>query len=123
MARKRRRQMGNVGVVAQRYQLTLFGNHQKLELQSWQPETERTARTPFTWQGETWYRMKLDVSTTSDGAVVARGKVWPREEAEPAEWHVERRDEHPKLQGSPGFYADAQPEEVFLDNIEVRANQ
>ena len=121
MARKRRRQMGNVGVVAQRYQLTLFGNHQKLELQSWQPETERTARVPFTWQGESWYRMKLDVSTTSDGEVVARGKVWPRGEAEPSEWHVERRDEYPNLQGSPGIYADAQPEEIFLDNIAVRA--
>jgi outer membrane protein assembly factor BamB len=123
MATKRRRQMGNVGVVAQRYQLMLFGNHQKLELQSWQPETERTAKTPFTWEGETWYRMKLDVSRTSDGTIVARGKVWPRGETEPSEWHVERRDEHPNLQGSPGFYADAQPEEVFLDNIEVRANQ
>ena len=122
MATKRRRQMGNVGVVAQRYQLMLFGNHQKLELQSWQPETERTAKTPFAWDGETWYRMKLDVSRTSDGAVLARGKVWPRGETEPSEWHVERRDEHPNLQGSPGIYADAQPEEVFLDNIEVRAN-
>ena len=122
MATKRRRQMGNVGVVAQRYQLMLFGNHQKLELQSWQPEIERTAKTPFTWEGETWYRMKLDVSRTSDGAIVARGKVWPRGETEPSEWHVERRDEHPNLQGSPGIYADAQPEEVFLDNIEVRAN-
>ncbi len=122
MATKRRRQMGNVGVVAQRYQLMLFGNHQKLELQSWQPETERTAKTPFTWEGETWYRMKLDVSTTSEGEVVARGKVWPRGETEPSEWHVERRDQHPNLQGSPGIYADARPEEVFLDNIEVRAN-
>ena len=43
--RPRRRQMGVVGVVAQRYQLALLGSHQRLELQSWQPETERTAKT------------------------------------------------------------------------------
>jgi hypothetical protein len=35
---------------------------------------------------------------------------------------VERRDTHPNLEGSPGIYADAQPVEVFFDNLEVRAN-
>ena len=37
-AMERRRQMGDVGIVAQRYELVLFGNHQRLELQPWQPE-------------------------------------------------------------------------------------
>ena len=39
---ERRRQLGDVGIVAQRYELVLFGSHQRLELQPWQPETERT---------------------------------------------------------------------------------
>ena len=30
--------MSDVGIVAQRYELVLFGNHQRLELQPWQPE-------------------------------------------------------------------------------------
>jgi hypothetical protein len=52
--------------------------------------------------------------------VVARGKVWPRGETEPDEWMVERRDSLPNLNGSVGLYADAQPVEVFFDNLEVR---
>ena len=43
-AMERRRQMGDVGIVAQRYELVLFGNHQRLELQPWQPETQRTVQ-------------------------------------------------------------------------------
>ena len=39
-----RRQMGDVGIVAQRYELVLFGNHQRLELQPWQPEVQRTVK-------------------------------------------------------------------------------
>ena len=31
----------NTGIVAQRYELVLFGNHQRLELQPWQPETPK----------------------------------------------------------------------------------
>ena len=41
---ERRRQMSDVGIVAQRYELVLFGNHQRVELQPWQPETQRTVR-------------------------------------------------------------------------------
>ena len=67
--------------------------------------------------------MKLEVATLDDGSVRARGKVWPRGEVEPSEWHVERRDESPNLQGSPGIFADALPTEVFIDNLEVWANE
>ena len=123
MASERRRQMGDVGVLAQRYQLTLMGSHQRLELQSWQPETERTARVPYEWNKDTWYSMKLEVSSSPDGSVLARGKVWQRGEPEPETWTVERRDENPNLNGSPGFFADANPVEVYIDNLEVRANQ
>jgi hypothetical protein len=35
--------MGDGGVVAQRYQLALFGNHQRLELQAWQPDGRTVA--------------------------------------------------------------------------------
>ena len=123
LATRQRRQMGHAGVIAQRYLLMLLGSHQRLELQSWQPETERTARVSFKWAPDTWYRMKLEVATLDDGSVRARGKVWPRGEAEPSEWQVERRDENPSRQGSPGIFADALPTEVFIDNLEVRANK
>jgi outer membrane protein assembly factor BamB len=120
LAHEQRRQMGDVGVVAQRYQLVLFGNSQKVELQSWQPETVRTVHQPFPWKAETWYRLKLRVETEA-GGVRARGKAWPAAEPEPAAWTLERLDPHPNLQGSPGLYADA-PFEVTFDNIKVTAN-
>jgi len=122
-ATRKGRQQGSVGVVAQRYQLTLMGNNQRLEIQSWQPETERTAKLAFPWEADRWYRLKLEVRNEPGGDVVARGKAWPRGEPEPAEWMVERRDASPNLTGSVGIYADAQPVEVFFDNLEVRGNE
>ncbi len=122
MATTSRRQMGHVGVVAQRYQLTLLGSNQRLELQSWQPETERTAKVPFKWEADTWYRLKLEVTKRADGTVRARGKVWPRTENEPDDWLIERVDDDPNFMGSPGIFADATPTEVFFDNLAVRSN-
>jgi hypothetical protein len=113
--------MGNAGVVAQRYKLVLFGNHQRLELHPWQAEPKRTVKTSFPWEPDTWYRMKLQVETLDDGTVRARGKVWPRAEEEPSAWTIEKIDPLPNLRGSPGIYADA-PAEIFFDNIEVRQN-
>ncbi len=122
-ATKKGRQQGSVGVVAQRYQLTLMGNTQRLEIQSWQPEIERTAQIAYPWEPDRWYRLKLEVRNEPAGKVVARGKAGPRGEAEPAEWMVERRDASPSLTGSVGIYADAQPVEVFFDNLEVRGSE
>jgi hypothetical protein len=117
----RRRQMGDAGVVAQRYQLTLFGNHQRLELQPWQPETTRTVTVPFKWKPDTWYRLKLRVENMAGGKVKAQGKAWPASEPEPAAWTIEKVDAVGNHQGSPGIYADA-PVEVFFDNIKVTKN-
>lgn len=130
MAEERRRQMGDAGVVAQRYQLALFGTHQRLELQSWQPETARTVVVPFAWKPDTWYRMKLRVENMPDGSTRARGKVWARSEAEPEQWTIEKVDRIGNRKGSPGIYGDAlasqnaaQRAEIFYDNVRVTANQ
>lgn len=127
-AAERRRQMGDLGIVAQRYELVLFGGHQRLELQPWQPETQRTARVEFPWKKDTWYVMKLEVHPMGAGKVRARGKVWPRGEAEPAAWTIERVDPIGNLKGSPGLYADAPSQagggsELYYDNIKVFKNQ
>jgi hypothetical protein len=126
---ERRRQMGDVGIVAQRYELVLFGNHQRLELQPWQPETERTVRADYPWKKDTWYVMKLEVQTLDGGKVRARGKVWPKAEAEPAAWTIERIDPIGNLKGSPGIYADAMNSaatggsEMYYDNIKIYKNK
>jgi outer membrane protein assembly factor BamB len=125
----RRRQMADVGIVAQRYELVLFGNHQRLELQPWQPETQRTVRAKYEWKPDTWYVMKLEVQTLDGGKVRARGKVWPKGEQEPAAWTIERVDPIGNLKGSPGIYADAMNasanggSEIYYDNIRVYPNQ
>jgi outer membrane protein assembly factor BamB len=124
-----RRQMSDVGIVAQRYELVLFGNHQRLELQPWQPEVDRTVRVKFPWEKDRWYTMKLEVQTLDKGQVRARGKVWPRGEAEPEAWTIERIDPLGSLRGSPGIYADAlnsAPQggsEIYYDNIKVYRNK
>ena len=126
---ERRRQMSDVGIVAQRYELVLFGNHQRLELQPWQPEVERTVRVDYKWKPDTWYVMKLEVQSLDGDKVRARGKVWPKGEPEPAAWQVERVDPIGSHKGSPGIYADAMnaaPQggsEIFYDNIKVYRNQ
>ena len=121
LATEKRRQMGDGGVLAQRYALVLFGNHQRLELQSWQPETTRTALKDFAWKSNTWYRMKLRVESAGAGKVRALGKAWAASDPEPEAWTIERVDPIPNLTGSPGIYADA-PFEIYFDNLKVTAN-
>ena len=123
----KRRQMGDIGIVAQRYELVLFGNHQRLELQPWQPEIERTMKVDYKWNPNTWYTMKLEVQSLGGGRVRARGKVWPKGEGEPAAWTIERVDPIGSLKGAPGLYADAPSQagggsELYYDNIRVFRN-
>ncbi len=119
---EKRRQMGDAGVVAQRYELVLFGNNQKLELRSWQIEPARSFSKPFAWKADTWYRLKLEVQTLAGGKTRARGKAWLASETEPAEWMIEWTDPIGNKLGSAGVFADGS-NEIFFDNIKVMANK
>lgn len=121
-ATEKRRQMGDAGVVAQRYSLILFGNSQRLELQSWQIEPKRNLKVPFEWKADKWYHLKLEVQNLPDGKARVRGKAWAVGDAEPANWTIEKIDTIPNKQGSPGIFADA-PNEVFFDNLKVTSNK
>ena len=93
LSSERHRQMGDGGVIAQRYALVLFGNAQKLELQPWQANPARSVEVPFAWKPETWYRVKFRVENRKDGTTAVQGKVWPAADPEPAAWtmdHVDR---------------------------------
>ena len=48
-AAERRRQMADVGITVQRYSLVLYGTNQRLKLEPWEPEIERTVTVPFAW--------------------------------------------------------------------------
>lgn len=121
-ATSKRRQMGDAGVIAQRYALVLFGNAQKLEIEPWQPEIARTASVPFAWKADIWYRLKLQVENLPDGKVRVRGKAWPVGETEPTAWTIEHIDPIPNRQGSPGIFASALAE-IFFDNLKVYPNK
>jgi outer membrane protein assembly factor BamB len=126
---EKRRQMGDVGIVAQRYELVLFGNHQRLELQPWQPETARTVKVDYKWKPDTWYVMKLEVQSLDANKVRARARVWPKGEPEPSAWTLERIDPIGSHKGAAGIYADAMNSaatggsEMYYDNIRVYRNK
>ncbi len=119
---EKRRQMGDIGVVAQRYELVLFGNVQKLELRSWQIEPKRSFSKPFAMKPNTWYRLKLEVQNLPGGKTRARGKAWAVGETEPADWMLEWTDPIGNRKGSAGVFADNQ-NEVYFDNIKVTPNK
>jgi outer membrane protein assembly factor BamB len=118
----RRRQMGDIGITAQRYSLVLYGNSQELKLEPWEPEVKRTVTVPFAWKPDAWYHLKLSVENLPDGKVRARGKVWPTGQAEPAQWTIDKVDPIGNRQGAPGVFAFAQFG-AFVDNIKIVANQ
>ena len=120
-ASTRRRQMGDVGITAQRYSLVLYGNSQRLKLEPWEPEVQRTVTVPFTWKPDAWYRLKLRVENLPNGQVRARGKAWPVGEPEPAAWMIDKLDPIGNRQGAPGLFLDAQFG-AYLDNFSLTAN-
>lgn len=128
-ATEKRRQMGDVGVIAQRYMMILFGNDQKVQITPWQPETfsdqgktQEAFSVPFAWKKDTWYRMKLQVENLPGEKVRARGKVWLASEKEPDKWTIERVDNIGNRRGSPGLFGNALAE-VYFDNIKVYSNK
>jgi outer membrane protein assembly factor BamB len=113
--------MPDIGVLAQGYTLDLQGEHQKLEIRTWDPQLRMAQSVPFPWQADRWYTIKLRASV-EDGKAVLRGKAWPRDEDEPQDWTVVATDESPVTAGSPGLFGNAKDAEIFLDNIHVTPN-
>ena len=118
----RRRQMPALGVIAQRYAFTIYGNDQVMKIEPWGPETTRSKTAPFEWKPDAWYHLKLRVENMADGKVRARGKAWPTGQPEPANWMIEMVDPIGNKKGAPGFFIDADYG-AFIDNIKVTANQ
>jgi len=114
---KYKRKRGDAGLVSHGYELDLMGKRQRLQIRSWISELRIDETIPFTWEPEVWYTMKLQVDVLEDKAVI-KGKVWPREQNEPAEWTITTEDPHPTRFGSPGLYGVSYTE-VSFDNVVV----
>lgn len=116
------RRRPDVGLLDQGYILDLQGNHQRLQITSWTSELRPLARVPYEWTMDRWYTLKLRVDLVDDAAggqkTVIRGKVWPRDEAEPADWTITLEDPQVIGNGAPGLYAFS-PVDAFFDNVSV----
>jgi outer membrane protein assembly factor BamB len=128
---KGRRFYPDMGLLNCRYQLILVGTtaKPKLRIVGWSPMPRLQKEIDFNWKPKVWYRVKFSVDVSNDQGLL-RGKVWPRDEAEPAAWTIEVTDPMPYVAGSPGIYAystgvtqDSPGTEVFFDNVKVTRNQ
>lgn len=117
----RPRRMPDIGLINTGYMLDLQGNAQRAELRSWEAELRVLERVPFTWEPSVWYTMKLRVD--ADGArAIVRGKIWRRDETEPADWLVTAEDPAGIHAGSPGLIAYS-PVDLYYDNVKVMVSQ
>jgi outer membrane protein assembly factor BamB len=116
-----RRKMSTVGVINQRYRISLKGNEQVLEITS--NEQLLNVIAPFHWVPNQWYHLKSRVDVAADGSGVVRGKAWKRGESEPEAWSIEAPLKVMNQNGSPGLFAfSPQNMRVFIDNVAVTAN-
>ncbi|MEP6663286.1 MAG: PQQ-binding-like beta-propeller repeat protein [Verrucomicrobiota bacterium] len=113
--------MSEVGVIDQRYLITLKGNEQKLEISSNFERLRESA--DFKWSPNVWYHLKGRVDIAADGSGIVRAKAWKKSETEPEKWTLEVPHKTAHQNGSPGLFGfSPQDQRVFIDNITVTSN-
>ena len=117
MLKESRRQLPDIGLIANRYNFILKGNLGKLRMQTWAPHLRMSKDEKYLADPDVWYTMKMTVDANDDRAIV-RGKIWKRGETEPSAWMLEAEDPHPNMTGSPGLYVYAITDCMF-DNVSV----
>jgi outer membrane protein assembly factor BamB len=130
MGKQKGKDLPEMGVGANRYNLVLIGNDQELRLVTWDAQKRIEKKVPFPWKSGEWYRMKFTVEVHGDKGI-ARGKVWARGESEPQKWTIEAEDPRPNKEGSPSLYgwaigaADAKNPgtEIYYDNVKITPNK
>jgi hypothetical protein len=121
MSEGNKRKMSTVGVINQRYRISLKGNEQVLEATS--NEELMHVAVPFRWAANDWYELKARVDVVADGSGVIRGKAWKKGDAEPDAWTLEVPVAHANENGCPGLFGfSPQNMRVYIDNIAVTAN-
>src|SRR5262249_52476655 len=102
---------------------------QQLRLLSWDALPRVDHSIAYPWKPGVWYRFKLKVEVR-DGKAFVSGKVWPRDQQEPADWTIKFEGPAPNREGSPALYGfaagiqeNAPGAEVFYDNVSVTPNK
>ena len=117
-----RNQMPDIGLIGQRYTLSLMGESQQLQIRTWTTQLRMAQTIPFEWQANQWYTIKMKTAV-EDGKAVLRGKVWKRDDKEPDDWAITAEDNPGEHHGSPGLFGNAKVAEILYDNVTVMANQ
>lgn len=111
-----------VGLINQRYIISLVGNSNILEVSSNHEHVKESV--PFPITAMQWYTLKTRVDVAPDGSGVIRAKAWKKGDPEPEAWTIEAKHQRAHQQGAPGvfgFSPQAQ-KSVFIDNIAVTPN-
>ena len=117
-----RRTISSVGLINQRYLITMEGNAQTLQISSNQERIRVTV--PFKIAPKAWYHLKTRVDVAKDGSGVVRAKAWAKGEAEPSGWNIEVPHKSAHRNGSPGLFGFS-PQSLFrcyIDNIAITPN-
>jgi outer membrane protein assembly factor BamB len=119
-----RRVMSSVGLVNQRYLITVAANSRILEVSSNHERVKESV--PFEAKPNTWYRLKtrVDAEKSGSGGFV-RAKLWERGTPEPEKWTIEVRQEKIHTEGAPGIFAFSPQSQkrVYIDNLSLSANE
>jgi hypothetical protein len=118
-----RRVMSTIGLVNQRYLITLDGANRILEVSSNHERVKQSVKYPI--KANTWYHLKTQVQRSADGSGAVLAKAWPREESEPEAWTIEVKLKHVHEKGAPAIFAFSPQAQkrVYIDNIKVSAAQ
>ncbi len=117
-----RRLMSDVGIINQRYVITLKGNHQQVEVNS---NHERLkVSVPFQLKQKVWYTVKSRVDIDDKGDGVVRAKVWRKGEEEPDAWTIEVPHVGAHTHGAPGLFGFTINTQIatYVDNIKITPN-
>jgi outer membrane protein assembly factor BamB len=122
MSEGNKRKLSDIGLINQRYMVTLRANAREIEVSS---NLERLrAVKPFTLAPNEWYRLKVAVDRKPDGSAVVKAKAWKKSEQEPSEWTIEVPHKYAHPNGAPGFFSlTPQEQRAWIDNISVTSNK
>ncbi len=123
MTEGNRRMKSEVGLINQRYLITLKGNSNEIEVSSNQERLKVAA--PFPVAAKTWYTLKSRVDLAPDGSGLIKAKAWAKGSPEPEAWTLEVPHKIAHTKGAPGLYGFALQgkQTVYIDNISVTSNQ
>tara|TARA_R110002096_G_scaffold122929_3_gene266104 strand:- start:18632 stop:20911 length:2280 start_codon:yes stop_codon:yes gene_type:complete len=117
-----RRVKSTVGLINQRYNCSLIGNSNLLEVSSNHERVKQSVSFPI--KANSWYTLKMRVDLNDDGSGVVRAKAWEKGTGEPDTWTIEVEHKKAHKKGAPGLFgfSPQSQKSVFIDNIEITQN-